>query len=118
MASDSYHVINIKDLLTLYQQDPLPWLEYFIREGTTFLRKFVRERLAFNLGESPYYIEFIDILFLYDSKESLPPDEIKIAEETILKVTGGYSIDFFASPLVRQIRPSVAENNKAILQAR
>ena len=108
MASHSYHVINIKDLLTLYQQDPLPWLAYFIRGGTTFLRRFVRDvGFSRNLKESPYYIEFIDVLFLYNELiGSLTPEEMKIAEETILNVTGGYSIDLFASPLIRQGRPN------------
>jgi hypothetical protein len=103
MAFESYHVINIKDLLTLYKQDPLPWLDYFIREGTTYLRKFVREiGLPRNLAESPIYIEFVDILFLYSKLiESLPPEEVHTAEEDIFNFTGGYSIDFFASPLVR-----------------
>jgi hypothetical protein len=116
MASDRYHVINIKDLLTLYQQDPLPWLKYFIKDGTTFLRRFVREiGLSCSLKVSPYYIEFIDMLFLYNEViESLPPDEIKTAEETILMVTGGYSIDLFASPLIRQDRPNTGYENNTI----
>jgi hypothetical protein len=90
--------------LTLYQQDPIPWLKHFIREGTTFLRRFVRDvDLSSNLKESPYYIEFIDILFLYNELiEPLPREEIKTAEQAILHVTGGYSIDFHASPLIRQ----------------
>ena len=116
MASDRYHVTNIKDFLTLYQQDRLPWLANFIREGTSFLIGFVRERgLSRSLKESPYYIEFIDILYLYDKLiETLPPEEIKTAEQAILHVTGGYSIDFHASPLVERAFQATKMKNDRI----
>lgn len=103
LASDRYHVTNLKDFLTLYRQEPLPWLRPYIIEGASFLRKFVSDLDMTNaLESSPYYIEFIDILYLYDELiEPLPYEEINSFEEKIYQQTGGYSLDYYASELVR-----------------
>ena len=103
-VSDRYMITNIKDLLTLYQQDPLTWLGPYVRNGTAYLREFISASgLSGLLKQSPYFIEFIDILFLYDKLVGpVPAEEMKRAADTILEVTGGYSIDLCASPLVRQ----------------
>ena len=51
---------------------------------------------------SPYYFEFMDILHLYDRLiEPLPPQEIARMEETLQRGSGGYSLDYYASELVR-----------------
>lgn len=102
-ASDRYHVTNLKDFLTLYQQEPLSWLRPYIKDATAFVRNFVRDLDVTNaLESSPYYIELIDILYLYDKLiEPLPSEEISTVEEKIYQQTGGYSLDYYASDLVR-----------------
>ena len=102
-ASDRYHVINLRDFLTLYQQEPLAWLRPYIKDSTAFVRKFVRDLgVATAVERSPYYIELIDILYLYDKLiEPVPPEEMSAAEEKIYQQMGGYSLDYYASELVR-----------------
>jgi hypothetical protein len=102
-ASDRYHIINTKDLLLLYQQKPLAWLRPFIGNGTTFAREFVhRLGVAAAVRRSPFYIELIDILCLYDALiEPVTSEEMDSVEERIYQQTGGYSLDYSASELVR-----------------
>lgn len=102
-ASDRYHIINLKDLLTLYQQEPLAWLRPYIKDSTAFVRKFVRDLgVATAVERSPYYIELIDILYLYDKLiEPVPPEEMSAVEEKIYQQMGGYSLDYYASELVQ-----------------
>lgn len=103
MASDRYMVTNVKDLLTLCKQDPMPWLRSYCRKGTAFLRRFIdASGLPFYLQRSPYYIEFVDILLLCNALvEPIAEETIQAAEMTIYAETGGYSLDFCSSPLVR-----------------
>ena len=102
-ASDRYHVINLKDFLTLYQQEPLAWLRPYIEGGAAFVRRFVRDLgVAAAVERSPYYIELIDILYLYDKLiEPVPSEEIGAVEEGIHQQTGGCSLDYYAAKLVR-----------------
>jgi hypothetical protein len=101
--SDRYHIINIKDLLVLYRQEPMPWLRPYIRNGTAFVRQFIRKRgLAEVVAQSPYYIELVDILYLYDQLiEPVSMDEIGTVEAEIYQQTGAYSLDRYAAELVR-----------------
>ena len=103
MFSDSYHIINLKDLLTLYREQPLPWLRPYIKNGLTFVRNYLAQiGFANALASSPFYIELIDILYLYDKLiEEVPPEEIKTVEGDIYEQTGGYSLDYYASELIR-----------------
>ncbi len=103
VAADNYHNTNLKDLLTLYQQAPYPWLRPYIQNGFTFERDLVRTLgLSRAVENSPYYFEFIDILDLYDRLiEPLPDGELALAENTLYKSTGGCSLDYYASELVR-----------------
>lgn len=98
-APDWYHVTNLKDFLTLYQQEPLAWLRSYIENGTAFVRNL---DVTNALERSPYYIELIDILHLYDNLiEHVPPEEVDSVEEEIYQQTDGYSLDYYASELVR-----------------
>ncbi len=101
--SDRYHIINIKDFLILYKQVPMPWLRSYIINGVTFIRKFLAEiELEKALSLSTFYIEFIDILYMYDFLiEHVEPEEMNSVEDIIYKHTGGYSLDYYASELVR-----------------
>jgi hypothetical protein len=103
VASDHYHNINVKDLLTLYQQTPDPWLRDYIKNAFGFSSRLVRTwGLDKAVLRSPYYFEFMDILHLYDRLiEPLPPQEIARIEETLQRGSGGYSLDYYASELVR-----------------
>ena len=102
-ASDHYHNTNMKDLLTLYQQTPDPWLCDYIKNGFRFSFDLVRTwGLDKAVLRNPYYFEFMDILHLYDRLiEPLPPQEIARMEETLRRGSGGYSLDYYASELVR-----------------
>ncbi|HDL01626.1 MAG TPA: hypothetical protein ENH23_05270, partial [candidate division Zixibacteria bacterium] len=99
--SDSYHITNVKDFLTLYQQEPMDWLRPYIENGLVFTRRLLKELDLTNaIARSSYYIEFIDILYLYNKLiDQLPFEEIASAEEKIYQETGGYSLDYNASGL-------------------
>lgn len=101
--SDRYHITNLKDFLTLYQQVPSPWLRSYIENGVTFVRNFlVKLDLTNALASSPYYIELIDILYVYDKLiERVKPEEMNSVKEAIYQQTGGYSLDYYTSELVR-----------------
>ena len=101
--SDRYHITNIKDLLTLYQLEPFPWLRSYIENGVAFVRKFLdKSDLITALTLSPYYIELIDILYIYDVLIAhVTPEEMDSVKDAIYQQSGGYSIDYYASELVR-----------------
>jgi hypothetical protein len=103
VAADHYHNTNLKDLLTLYQQVPYPWLRPYIKNGFAFERDLIQTLgLSEVVERSPYYFEFIDILDLYHRLiEPLPAQEMVVAEDTLYKCTGGCSLDFYVSELVR-----------------
>jgi hypothetical protein len=103
VAADDYHNTNLKDLLTLYQQVPYPWLRPYIKNGFAFERDMIQTLgLSQAVARSPYYFEFVDILKLYDSLiEPLPAEETALAEDVLYKSTGGCSLDYHASELVR-----------------
>lgn len=102
MVSDSYHVVNLKDLLTLYQQEPLPWLRPYLIEGIQFTRKIVRAVGMPNvIRHNPLYIELIETLHLYDRLiEKVPGKELQDVARGIQEYTGGESLDIHASELV------------------
>jgi hypothetical protein len=90
-VSDRYHIINLKDLLHLYHVRRLPWLAECIRRGVEFTRGLDLTRA---LRHSPYYVEWIDVLLLYDRLiEPVPDEELAGAEDAIREVRGGYSLD-------------------------
>lgn len=101
--SEEYQITNLKDFLTLYQQMPLSWLLPYIKNNFYFLRKFLLQfGLTNALESSPYYIEFMDVLYMYDKYiEKLDHEEMQRAKEAICRQTGGYSVDYYASELVR-----------------
>jgi len=103
MGADDYHVTNLKDLLTLYKQVPFTWLRPFIVDGIIFVRNLVNDLTVINaLEHSSYYIELIDVLYLYDKFiERVPSEEMSSLEEKIFYQTGGLSLDYYASELVR-----------------
>jgi hypothetical protein len=103
VASDHYHNTNLKDLLILYRYERVPWLRAYIKNGFTFSLDLVRRwGLDRAVLRSPYYFEFMDILHLYDRLiEPLPPREVSRMEETLLRGTGAYSVDYYASELIR-----------------
>jgi len=103
-ALDSYHITNLKDLLTLYQQEPFIWLRPYIENGYAFVRKFLDKLDLTNaVIRSPHYIEVIDILHLYNKLiEHVPSEEMDAVEKKIYQQTGGYSLDYHASELVRR----------------
>jgi hypothetical protein len=103
VGSDQYQIINLKDLLTLYQQEPVPWLRPYITgafgSGYELVRRWGLEKAV---RRSPYYFEFMDVLHLYNRLiDPLPPQEISRIEAALQRSTGGYSLDFYASHLVR-----------------
>lgn len=102
-ASDIYHVTNIKDLLTLYIQMPLPWLLPYIHNGVNFLRDFLnKEGMCNAVKRSPYYIEVADILFMYHELfGGVTLEDVERAQKAIYAETKGCSLDFFTSALVR-----------------
>ena len=99
MLSDRYHVINLKDLLTIYHQQPTEWLRPYIIKGMNILRRYVTNKsLADALQRSPYFIETIDIYYLYDKCiERIDNDEFKEIENVISTQTGGYSLDYYVT---------------------
>jgi hypothetical protein len=103
VGADHYHNTNLKDLLTLYQQVPYPWLRPYIENGFAFERHLIRTwGLGAAVARSPYYFEFIDILDLYGRLVApLPEEELTLAERALYNATGGCSLDYYASELVR-----------------
>lgn len=101
--SDRYHITNLKDLLTLYQMTPIPWMRDYIKKGFEFISTFLENiDIRKAISSSPYYFEYMDILFLYNRLiEEIPPEILLGTEEAIFKETGGYSLDYYASDLVR-----------------
>lgn len=98
-APDGYHIINLKDLLTLYKQEPFPWLTQYIQDGVELVRKI---DLICVLDKDSQYIEWIDTLYMFSTLiEHIPSQEMEKIEQQINQVTGGYSIDHCASELVR-----------------
>jgi len=82
---------------------PFPWLRPYIKNGFAFERDMIQTLgLSQAVARSPYYFEFVDILKLYDSLiEPLPAEETALAEDVLYKSTGGCSLDYHASELVR-----------------
>ena len=112
LASDNYHVTNIKDLLMLYQLEPLTWLEQYIIKGTFFLRNYVQDLgIESAVKRSSYYIEFIDILYLYDKIiEPIAAEEITALKDDLYRVIQGYSLDFDALDLTDMKRRESGNN--------
>ncbi|CAN5384631.1 hypothetical protein BH23BAC3_BH23BAC3_24600 [soil metagenome] len=98
MISRRYHIINIKDLLILYEGDPIEGLLPYIEKGVEFIENDFKIRpLEKYLLESPYFIEYQDILQLYDklvAKKS--SSELENCEKTIINTLGGVSLDSYA----------------------
>lgn len=101
--SENYQVTNLKDFLTLYKQVPLPWLLPYIKDNFDVLRKFLCQfGLTNALESSPYYIEFIDVLYMYDKIiGEIDEEEILNAKEAVRQKVNGTSVDYVASELVR-----------------
>jgi hypothetical protein len=84
----------VKDLLYLYRATSASWLENVIVAGVEFVRELDFEQA---LRRSPYYIEWIDVLDLYNQLlEPVSMDERRRVAEAILRVTGGASLDHSA----------------------
>lgn len=91
----NYHVINIKDLLTLYRYYPENWLETSIRKGVDFLMKLTDRSVFMGLLESNYiFVEVTELLKLYSKMiDKISDDDINRVKEKIFIATGGYSLD-------------------------
>jgi hypothetical protein len=102
-VSDGYHITNLKDFLTLYEQEPFTWLRPYIENGYEFVRKFLNKLDLTNaVARHPHYIELVDILYLYNKLiEHIPSEQMHSAEKKIYQQTSGYSLDYYASELVR-----------------
>lgn len=100
-ASDRYHLINLKDFLTLYEKDRLDWLLPCIVQGMDFLRRLIgRWGLEFAVKRSPYYIEYVDVLQLYERCiGTLLPGELEEAQKLLVEKVGTHSLDYQASGL-------------------
>jgi hypothetical protein len=97
--SDRYHIINIKDLLSLYMTGRDERLVPYIRDGFKFIGKLLdNSSLDSLLNQSPYYIEYLDVMRLYnDLIEPVPETHIKQTENTVIGTVGGTSLDYYAS---------------------
>jgi hypothetical protein len=97
--SDRYHIINIKDLLSLYKIDRDDRLIPYIKEGLKFVEKLLDNTSLDNLLKySPYYVEYLDILRLYsDLIEPVSDAHIEQIENTIIETIGGTSLDHTVS---------------------
>ncbi|GJL56735.1 MAG: hypothetical protein NPIRA02_38670 [Nitrospirales bacterium] len=91
----NYHLTNIKDFLTLYQQIPLPWLRSYIENGVVCADELIQKlELRNALKLSRYYIEYVDILYLYNTLFNVSMD-VNFVEQKIYEETGGYSLDYY-----------------------
>lgn len=93
--SHSYHISNMKDFLTLYHQESMPWLRHYIEEGVKFICEFVQKMGVSNaLRSGVHYVELIDVLYLHNE---LFGDQfildINLLEQKIYHETGGFSLD-------------------------
>lgn len=103
MLSDRYHVINVKDLLVLYRLSRQEWLIPYIKNGVDFLHRFIEfNSLSSALNRSPYYIEYHDILILYNALIApVPAERINNAKNQIMSFTDAVSLDSHAESYLR-----------------
>jgi len=97
MLSDRYHIINVKDLLTLYMICRDHRLIPYIQDGVQFVETIIKKK-SFNslLRRSPYYIEYLDILQLYnDFIEPVPDDKLSEIENIMFETIGATSLDYY-----------------------
>jgi len=94
--SKRYHILNVKDLLYLYADDPNETILKYIKGGVNYIKKeFQTKPLEKHLRESPFFIEYQDVLHFYDKLiESVKPEEMEACEESIIKTLGGVSLDY------------------------
>jgi hypothetical protein len=98
MLADDYHVLNLKDLLVLYSQDPQPWLESVINDGMDFASR-IDLRLA--LERSPLFLEHVDVLKLYHRLFSGGHSQaVDRAAQCVLDQCSGQSLDAAMSETV------------------
>jgi len=96
--SDGYLVINLKDLLQLYELQPADWLVPFIREGVGFARRLDFEKA---LRSNKLFVEWPDVLQLYGRLiEPVPAAEIDAAIQVLARVCEGVSLNFATMAVV------------------
>jgi hypothetical protein len=91
----NYHVINIKDMLTLYAYFPEPWLESVIRKGFDFIRTLTALPIFKDLlKNSNHYIEVHEVFLLYGNLiEPISECELQKIKYKLFEITDGYSLD-------------------------
>jgi hypothetical protein len=91
----NYHIINIKDMLTLYSMQQEPWLTDFIKMGVDYIKYFVkRDEFIYLLKNDLNYVEVSEIFKIY--ARIFDPgfvQDLKYVEDQIYKATEGYSLD-------------------------
>jgi hypothetical protein len=98
MLADDYHVLNLKDLLVLYSQDPQPWLESVINDGMSFAS---RLDLTAALERSPLFLEHVDVLKLHHRLFSGGQSQaVDRAARCVLDQCSGHSLDACMSETV------------------
>lgn len=109
MLADDYHVLNLKDLLALYEGDPQPWLEPVIQNGVGFLFR-LDPKLA--LKRSPLLIESVDVLRSYDRLfGGGDPQAIDEVERAIQDQYSGHSLDACLAEALPPRESTVSEPN-------
>jgi hypothetical protein len=99
MLADDYHILNLKDLLTLYQKDPQPWLDSIIGGGVRFASRLDLEAA---LTRSPLFIEYADVLRLHGRLfEGDDPQAVERVDRAILDHRHGHSLDSWVSESIR-----------------
>jgi hypothetical protein len=103
-ASHGYLVVNVKDLLVLYDQTRLPWLIPYIEGGLAYLR---RLDWAEWLQRDHLFVELPDVLQLYNRLAApVPPDEFQRAERALAASRQGVSLDYATDAAQAFSRPA------------
>jgi hypothetical protein len=99
VRSKKYHILNLKDLLLLYQLTNQDWLRPYIVAG---LSSGKTADLARELKKSPYFLEWLDILQLAaDAEIGDFSAELSIAQDIVSDVTRSFPLDFHVHDTIR-----------------
>ena len=94
--SKRYHILNVKDLLSLYKDDPNKVILSYIKGGVAYIKtEFKTKSLEKHLTESPFFIEYEDVLYLFGKLvKPVKPEDLESCERSIINTLGGVSLDY------------------------
>lgn len=104
--SKRYHILNVKDLLYLYRDDKNKTIIRYIKGGVDYIKtEYKTKSMDKHLTESPFFIEYQEVLYLYDKLvEPVKSKDQNACEESIINTLGGVSLDYNVEKTVEKHR--------------